>query len=126
MKEQTWQKRFSRILFVDDEPDLLAAASSLLRASGYEVASAQTAADAETHLSKGQFDVLMTDLTMPDCSGWDLALRSKELWPHKPVVLVTGWGLQLDTKQMNAGKVDGVLSKPFTLQELHQTLDSLP
>lgn len=114
--------RSVRILFVDDDPNILSAARSLLGALGNTVTTAQVRMEAEERLKAGRYDVLMTDLTMPECSGWDLAKRSKELYPNKPVVLVTGWGLTLDPDQMKSGLVNGVLSKPFTLDELRKTL----
>jgi signal transduction histidine kinase len=119
-------KRFTRVLFVDDDLNVLESASNLLTACDYQVATAQNVAEASKQLAHGDYDVMLTDLTMPECSGWDMARRAKELWRDKPVVLVTGWGLQLDSQKMNEGLVDGVLTKPFTLEELTRTLDNLP
>lgn len=118
-------QRTAQILFVDDDPNILSAARSLLGALGNQVMTARTRAEAEAEMKKGTFDILMTDLTMPDCSGWDLAKESRTLWPNKPVVLVTGWGLTLDPSQMKLELVDGVLAKPFTLDELTQILARL-
>ncbi len=115
--------RTAKILFVDDDINILAAASSLLGALGNTVTVAQTRTEAEERLRRGHYDILMTDLTMPECSGWDLARRSKELHPGKPVVLVTGWGLTLEPEQMKSGLINGVLSKPFTLDELQRVLN---
>jgi signal transduction histidine kinase len=115
----------AQILFVDDDPNILTAARSLLGALGNAVVTAQTRAEAETRLEAGQYDVLMTDLTMPECTGWDLAKRSRELNPGKPVILVTGWGLTLDPEQVKSGLVNGVLSKPFTLDELDRALSQI-
>lgn len=117
--------RTANILFVDDDVNILSAARSLLGALGNSVATAQTRAEAEDRMRVGQYDVLMTDLMMPECSGWDLARRSKDLHPSKPVVLVTGWGLTLEPDQMKKGLVNGVLSKPFTLDELQSVLNRL-
>lgn len=113
----------ARILFVDDDPNILAAAKSLLTALGNQVTTAQTRAKALAQLDTGSYDVLMTDLTMPDGSGWDLVKQSRARFPAKPVVLVTGWGLTLDAEQM--GMVNGVLAKPFTLDELQRALGNL-
>jgi CheY-like chemotaxis protein len=117
--------RTAQILFVDDDPNILSAARSLLGALGNKVTTAQTRAEAEERIRRGQYDVLMTDLTMPECSGWDLARRSKELYPQKPVVLVTGWGLTLEPEQIKSGLVNGFLSKPFTLDELQRALNNV-
>lgn len=115
----------ARILFVDDDPNILAAARSLLSALGSRVTTAQSYSEAKEHVERGEYDVMMTDLTLPDCSGWDLVKRSKQLHPHKPVVLVTGWGLTLDPHQLRSGLTDGLLSKPFTLDELKKTLSEV-
>lgn len=118
-------RRFGRVLLVDDDPNVLESTSNLLTACHYHVVTAQTAAQAAEHVERGAYDVMLTDLTMPDCSGWDMARRAKERWRNKPVILVTGWGLQLDASKMNEGVVDGVLTKPFTLDDLTRTLESL-
>ena len=123
MPQRAPATRTAKILFVDDDPNILSAAQSLLVALGNTVTTAQTRAEAEDKLRKGQYHVLMTDLAMPDCSGWDIARRSKELYPKKPVILVTGWGLTMDTDQIKPGLVNGFLSKPFTMDELQQTLN---
>jgi CheY-like chemotaxis protein len=115
--------RTAQILFVDDDPSILDIAQSLLVALGNTVTTASTGAEAEERLRRGHYDVLITDLAMPDCSGWDLAKRSKELYPKKPVILVTGWGLMLDSDQIKPGLVNGFLSKPFTMDELQQALN---
>ena len=125
MNKPIAEKRFKHILVVDDDKNVLEAASSLLEQTGYAVTTARTAQEAEARIKDGQFDVMMTDLTMPERSGWDLARHAKSIWPNKPVVLVTGWGLQLDPKQMQASMVDGVLPKPFTLDDLAHTLNNL-
>lgn len=114
-----------RVLFVDDDANILSSASSLLDALGNQVVTAQTRAEAEDRLRKGHYDVLMTDLTMPECTGWDLAKRSKELYPTKPVILVTGWGLALDADIQRSGLVNGFLAKPFTMDELQRALNQV-
>lgn len=121
----TQSQRTAQILFVDDDPNILSAARSLLGALGNHVTTAQSRVEAEAQMQQGAYDMLMTDLTMPECSGWDIAKLSKRLWANKPVVLVTGWGLTLDPAQMKSGLVDGVLAKPFTLDELTQILQKL-
>ncbi|GIL14889.1 MAG: hypothetical protein BroJett039_00620 [Chloroflexota bacterium] len=113
----------ARILFVDDDANILAAADNLLRALGKQVTIARTRAEALAELGGGKYDVLMTDLTMPECSGWDLARQSKARFPDKPVVLVTGWGLTLDADETKMRLVNGILSKPFTLDELQRALN---
>jgi CheY-like chemotaxis protein len=110
---------------VDDDPDILSAAQSLLRALGSSVTIARTRIEVSAQIESGAYDVLMTDVTMPDFSGWDLARKSKSKYPAKAVVLVTGWGAALDPEKSQAGLVDAVLAKPFTLDELEKALAGL-
>lgn len=117
--------RTAHILVVDDDPNILTAAESLLGALGNRVTTARTRREAMTQLDAGAYDVLMTDLTMPDCSGWDLARYSKMRAPAKPVIMMTGWGLALDAKEMRTGVVNGVLTKPFSADEVQRTLGQL-
>jgi CheY-like chemotaxis protein len=118
-------RRFARILLVDDDAQVLAAATSLLNECSCQVITARTMAETEWRMASGQFDVMMTELTMPQCSGWELARRSKQLWQHKPVILVTGWGKPMDAKKMRAGLGDGVIAKPFSIEDLIQAFDNL-
>ncbi len=60
---------------------------------------------------------------MPGYSGWDLARRSKALYPNRPVVLVTAWGDDLEDNQ--PGLIDGVLPKPYSSRDLSALLQKL-
>jgi FixJ family two-component response regulator len=62
---------------------------------------------------------------MPDISGWEVAKAVKQKKPETPVVLITGWGVQLDSKEMSKSGVDGVIAKPFSKQALLDQLSRL-
>jgi len=51
-------------------------------------------------------------------SGWKVAKSVKEKNPRVPVVLITGWGAQLDDEKAKESGVDHILSKPFTMQDI--------
>ena len=55
---------------------------------------------------------------MPGMSGWQVAQAVKELSPETPVILVTGWGEEIDPKAIREGSADFVFSKPFRITEL--------
>jgi EAL domain-containing protein (putative c-di-GMP-specific phosphodiesterase class I)/CheY-like chemotaxis protein len=79
-----------RVLMADDEPDLLDAYSSLLTESGFEVTTAGNGRQALERLSEHEFDVLLSDIVMPDMDGLQLlrAVRERDL--DLPVLLMTG------------------------------------
>jgi CheY-like chemotaxis protein len=94
----------------------------LLRVLGQDVRTAQGGAAGLEALDREAFDVVFTDLGMPEVNGWDLALSVKALRPSTPVVLVTGWGFQLEGGAALAHGVDFVLPKPFSLEDVDRVL----
>ena len=59
------------------------------------------------------FDIVFTDLGMPGISGWQVARQVKRAAPDLPVVMITGWGAQLEPEQIAESGIDQVLTKPF-------------
>ncbi|MGB8645415.1 MAG: ATP-binding protein [Anaerolineae bacterium] len=113
------------ILLVDDDPNILLATSKLLALGGYQVETARTTAEVDRQLPRADFDLIMTDLSMPEQTGWEIAKRSKELYPNRPVFMVTAWGDSLSMDGERKGLVDGVLTKPFTSRDLDNLLNKL-
>ena len=109
------------ILFVDDEPDLRAIAEEALTNLGYRVFTAEDG-DAALVLfdAIGSYlDVVITDQTMPNMLGRELANELKKRRPELPVILMSG-------ADWRAGDTtDGFLEKPFTLDSLAQTIRSV-
>lgn len=120
-----------RILLVDDEESLLRVGSTMLRQMGYTVA---TFDNSELALRKfqedpGQFDLVITDHTMPKLTGVMLAARIREIRPSMPVLLCSGFSSETVSKAMveDAG-ICGQLRKPYSMFDLsdivRQTLDA--
>jgi CheY-like chemotaxis protein len=107
---------------VDDEEPVLAVMADLLNALGQDVMTAHGGAAGLEAFERERFDVVFTDLGMPEVNGWDLALGVKSRRPITPVVLVTGWGFQLEGGAAQAHGVDFVLPKPFSLEEVERVL----
>jgi two-component system NtrC family sensor kinase len=105
-----------RLLVVDDEPQVRAAVTAMLEGAGYSVVSVGSAAEALERLqSDAGFDVVLTDVVMPDgLSGLELAQHVRTLSPDLPVVLMTGYS---ETLARGAGCPWPVLSKPFAAAE---------
>ena len=79
-----------RILVVDDEPMVRSVAAQLLRLRGFVVDEASTALEALRMSSMQTFDLILTDLGMPEMSGSELARQVKKKNPSLPIILVTG------------------------------------
>jgi len=90
----------------------------MLTLEGHSVASCLNAKEGVELFKKEKFDIVFTDLAMPEMSGWQLATKIKEINPSVEVVMVTGWGKQVNREEMKRYGVDFSLAKPFQSREL--------
>lgn len=110
--------RSVRILVVDDEEAFAQVMVDMLSEFGHAVCVARTGRDAIAQFATSPFDLVFTDLGMPEMSGWQVARSIKDLQPSTPVVLLTGWGAKVDEERLSDSKVDMVLSKPVKMEDL--------
>lgn len=114
------------ILIVDDERPIVESARGILSNLGYSVTGTTDSRQALEKIEKepGCFDLVLTDMTMPEMNGLDLARRIKSINPKIVVVLCTGFSHRL-TKQMwqSAGVFD-LLMKPLIAGELSMAVDT--
>jgi PAS domain S-box-containing protein len=107
-----------RLLVVDDEPLVRQTLATLLRAAGHGVTEAPDGATALALLATTPVDCVLTDLGMPGMSGWELARQVKAQTPPLPVLLLTGWGEQVDQAPAERAHVDRILGKPVQIAAL--------
>jgi PAS domain S-box-containing protein len=107
-----------RILLVEDNVDGREFMLELLVTEGHIVESVATARDAMTYLSNGggacPYDLLLTDIGLPDGSGWDLVAEARARWPALRIGVVTGW----EGRSGGSATADFVLRKPVRTKEL--------
>ena len=106
------------ILVLEDEEEIRSMLVDTLAEAGYRVESATDGLTGLAHFQGGKFDVVLTDLSLPECSGLDVARTVKGLRPGTPVVLITGWGRLLDPVRLRESGVDLMLVKPFRLERV--------
>ncbi|MCC6650007.1 MAG: GAF domain-containing protein, partial [Candidatus Eisenbacteria bacterium] len=111
-----------RALVVDDEETVLEVLVDLLAAMGMEVTRAHGGPTGIEALRNHTFDVVFTDLGMPEVNGWEVALAARALEPSPAVVLVTGWGFQLEEEAAASRGVDLVMAKPFSWEDVENAL----
>jgi CheY-like chemotaxis protein len=112
-------------LLIDDDASVRETLASLLRASGHEVLEADGGAAGLARLAGADVDLVLTDLGMPDVTGWDVAREAKRRRPAPPVILVTGWGEQAEAEAPAGARVDRVLAKPVQLRQLLSLITEL-
>jgi two-component system response regulator PilR (NtrC family) len=115
MSSQRGARRPSgRILVVDDETSVTGALEIIFGEQGYTIKTAQTVAEAITFLGGSPFDLVFTDLRLPDSSGMDLLARVKSDQPDTEVILMTAHGsLDITIDAIKHGAYY-YLEKPFT------------
>jgi len=108
------------ILFVDDEELVATLAKMGLQSLGYRVTTrtSSTAALEEFRLHPDAYDLVCTDLAMPDLNGAELAAQIKTLRPEIPILLVSGLPLAKALPLSARARFQGVVSKPFTAYDL--------
>ena len=105
------------ILLVEDNHDGSAVLEELLVTDGHSVDCVCTVRDALTHLCCGDaptYDLVLTDIGLPDANGWDLVAEVRSRWPTLRVGVITGW----EGRTSFAPSADFVLRKPVRTQDL--------
>ena len=114
--------RRHRVLAVDDDPMVREVIGTYLSEDIYSVELAANGKEALEKFCAGEFDLVLTDLAMPGMQGDELAREMKKRKPKVPVLLLTGFGERLTAKGGKPDGVDLVMSKPFTMAGLQDTL----
>jgi len=118
MTTATVPKKPPRILVAEDDLEMLALVTEHLEEQGYTVVGAPRGTEAVTQLQAGEFDLLLTDLRMPDVDGMEVLRVAKERRPELPVVLITAFGtIETAIQAIRQGAYDYV-TKPFALEEI--------
>lgn len=113
------------ILIVDDEEKFSEVLSDMLSAYGHSVVIANRGAVAVQKFYDESFDLVITDLGMPEMSGWQVAIKVKESKPDIPVVLLTGWGAKVDEDMLAESGVDLVVSKPLKMADITSIINKI-
>jgi two-component system chemotaxis response regulator CheY len=114
----------SRILIVDDNPDIRKLVSKMATCLGYRPTLAEDGVDALYYLTKGHYDLVITDYDMPFIDGYQLADQIKEKHFGTKVIIMTGHS-ESDIADLldGSGIVDGLLLKPFNLEALKEKIE---
>lgn len=128
--EELWPglgKRQARVLVVDDAPDVLEMFSMMLKLSGYDVEVAASAAEALEHARSIQFDVIVSDIGMPEMNGYELARRLRQMpdYASVPMIAVTGYAMYKDQTQALESGFNAHLSKPVNPTTLLDLIEQL-
>jgi CheY-like chemotaxis protein len=119
----TTPPRHLRVLVVDDEPSMRQVMRECLVGDGHAVETATNGRQGLQRFESGSFDVVVTDRAMPEMNGLELAAAIERTAVRKPVVIMlSGFGDELDMAGEPPPGVDLVVGKPVTLEKLREVL----
>ncbi|MBI3847490.1 MAG: tetratricopeptide repeat protein [Planctomycetes bacterium] len=115
---QQLQDSAASILVIDDEQGICRLLTDILTRAGYKVSACTSGRDAMQVFQKNNFDIVLTDLGMPEMTGWEVAREIRRSDPTIPIALITGWAVELDDQKVKQNGVDLVITKPFNVEDV--------
>jgi signal transduction histidine kinase/ActR/RegA family two-component response regulator len=114
-------------LIVDDSEDTIAMLDQLLKLSGANVTTATNGADALRIASEREFDVILSDISMPGMDGFEFLRRLRQISGRQdvPVIAITGFGRTDDVERARAAGFHSHLTKPLNVDALAAVLEPL-
>ncbi|MCE5194108.1 MAG: response regulator [Nitrospiraceae bacterium] len=117
--------RKKKILVIDDEEIVLQSCRRTLEPEGYEVKTVRSGTDGIILLENESFDLVLTDLKMPDMDGIKILCMIKESWPSVEVVIITGYQtVETAVSALKLGAFD-YLEKPFTPDQILSAINNV-
>lgn len=108
----------ARVLVIDDDDVFRSVVADSLLQSGCRVDEAGSGNEGLELFSSGDYDLVLTDLSMEDMSGWEVAEKIKERSSRTPVALMSGWSARFSEKRLRERGIDFIITKPFKIDEL--------
>jgi CheY-like chemotaxis protein/anti-sigma regulatory factor (Ser/Thr protein kinase) len=126
-ESETLQMGKERILLVDDEPSIVRMITQMLTRSGYEVIGKTSSTSALNVFKKApeQFDLVISDLTMPEISGDQLAQAIKKIRPGMPIILCTGHSNRMDENKAKELGIEAFIIKPFSRKNITEAISNV-
>ena len=120
-------KTNTKVLLVDDEPNILVALEFLVKKEGYRVFKAQNGEQALAAMAAEQPHIVLLDVMMPGMDGFELArkIRANDKYDHTRIIFLTAKGTQEDRFQGYATGGEVYITKPFDNDELINTINEV-
>jgi CheY-like chemotaxis protein len=103
-----------RILVLDDDPVVTLSCKRILGAEGYSISTVEKGEDALNKLAKEDFDLLISDVRLPDINGMEVLKEARVIKPKTDVVIITGYPTLEDAKESTKLGAQEYIEKPFT------------
>ena len=114
-----------RILLAEDDEDMRRFLVKALERAGYDVTDFDNGASAYERLREEPFNLLLTDIVMPELDGIELARRATDIDPDLKVMFITGFAAVALNPNSKAPRDAKILSKPFHLRDLVNEVEKM-
>ena len=117
-----------KILVIDDEPDILKLISKILEKAGYKVMTAENGRLADKLFNEYLFDLVITDIVMPQKEGLEIILQLRENSPDTKILAISGGGKIEPAEYLDAARSAGahaIVKKPFEISHLLNKVEQL-
>jgi CheY-like chemotaxis protein len=123
-KKEDLPKGTEHILFIDDESALVDMGASQLRYLGYKVSSRTSSLEALAFFrhDADTFDLVITDMTMPNMTGDELCIEIKLIRPEIPVILTSGFSSKITSENARDFNLDAFIMKPIILSDMARVI----
>jgi PAS domain S-box-containing protein len=112
-----------RVLVIDDEEFVRDTLTDMLTVLGHRVKAFASGSEALKALASGDFDLVFTDLSMPEMDGWEVAREIRRIFGNDlSIILVTGHGAGTPIAPNDKNLVDGIIGKPFDFEQVAEII----
>ena len=113
-----------RIMFVDDEDSMVKLGEQMLTRLGYQVTVKKNGVEALAAFRQqpDKYDLIITDMTMPNMTGDNCAKALMEIRPDIPIIICTGFSEQMDKEKGSALGISAFVMKPFMVKDIAETI----
>ena len=122
------ESTLTRIVYIEDDPEMIELVSLILKRRGLEVIGAHGGRKGLETARQEKPDLILLDLMMPDLDGWDVyqQLKADSDTDHIPVIIITAKSQTIDmVLGLQVAHVNAYLCKPFRPQELIETIEKV-
>ncbi|MFP4548247.1 MAG: PAS domain S-box protein [Fidelibacterota bacterium] len=126
-REEAFKKGTESILVVDDKAAVTKLLHKMLKALGYQTTVANSSQKGFELFQNNpeEYQLLITDLTMPEMTGLELAERIHQIKPGTPVIMVTGYGNRVKQEEKEKAGITKLIGKPILLSEISQAVRNI-
>ena len=115
----------ANVMVIDDDERVREALVGMLSMAGHRTDHAANGREAMAKMEHEKFDLVFTDLSMPELDGWAVASEIRRRWPEVKIVMVTGYAVPTDTFKRHSEFVNEIISKPICFDDISATLSQM-